>query len=112
MRAVSTAAGRARAGRRRIDPRRAAGRSSFYLLVTIFVVVSLFPFYWIVFTALKTQGEISAGTTSLLPGCITWGNFSTVLTHGTSVRSLLNTLLVAAAPPFLTLILPSLPPPA
>ncbi len=108
MSAVSTAARRARAGRRRIDPRRAAGRSSFYLLVTIFVVVSLFPFYWIVITALKTQGEISAGTTSLLPGRITWGNFSTVLTQGTFVRSLLNSVIVAVATTVLTVIVASL----
>ncbi len=72
----------AKAARRRMRTRKAAGWSGFYVMVTIFVVVSLFPFYWIVITALKTQPEISAGTTGLFPAHLTWHSFSTILSPG------------------------------
>jgi ABC-type glycerol-3-phosphate transport system permease component len=106
MSTVSIASSRARLARRRT--RKAAGWSGFYLMVAVFVIVSLFPFYWIVITALKTQPEIAAGTTSLLPGHITWSNFSTILTQHVFVRSLVNSVIIALATTILTVIVASL----
>jgi ABC-type glycerol-3-phosphate transport system permease component len=80
------------------------------VLIAIFVVGSLFPFYWIVITSLKTQGELANGTTSLLPGHISWGSYSADLT-GTSTtglnfgRSLLNSAIVALATTAITVVL-------
>ena len=106
MSTVSIASSRARLARRRT--RKAAGWSGFYLMLAIFVIVSLFPFYWIVITALKTQPEIAAGTSSLLPGHITWSNFSTILTQHVFVRSLVNSVIIALSTTILTLIVASL----
>jgi ABC-type glycerol-3-phosphate transport system permease component len=87
---------------------KAAGWSGFYLMVTVFVVVSLFPFYWIVVTALKTQPEISAGTTGLFPAHLTWQSFSTILSQAVFARSLLNSVIVALSTTILTVIIASL----
>jgi ABC-type glycerol-3-phosphate transport system permease component len=70
----------------------------------------LFPFYWIVVTSLKTQGALAQGTTSLLPGHITFGSYSADLTQ-TSVtglsfgRSLLNSAIVALSTTAVTVVL-------
>jgi ABC-type glycerol-3-phosphate transport system permease component len=88
--------------------RKVAGWSGFYVMVTIFVVVSLFPFYWIVITALKTQPEISAGITGLFPAHLTWHSFSMILSQGVFARSLLNSVIVALSTTILTVIIASL----
>ena len=88
--------------------RKVAGWSGFYVMVTIFVVVSLFPFFWIVITALKTQPEISAGTTGLFPAHLTWHSFSAILSQEVFARSLLNSVIVALSTTILTVIIASL----
>lgn len=108
MSAASTTATRYQAARRRATPGRVAGRSGFYLLVTAFVVASLFPFYWIVITSLKSNSEISQGTKSLLPGHITWSNYANDLTKQDFVRPLINSVIVAGSATILTIIIASL----
>src|SRR5215469_4747539 len=108
MAAVSTAITQGSAARRRLTRRKAAGWSGFYVMVAVFVVVSLFPFYWIVVTAPKTQPEINAGTTALFPAHITWSSFSTILHQGTFARSLLNSVIVCGCTTILTVIIASL----
>jgi ABC-type glycerol-3-phosphate transport system permease component len=108
MSTARTAIPRAQVAKHRMRRRKAAGWSGFYLVVAIFVVVSLFPFYWIVITALKTQPEISAGTAGLFPAHLTWSSFSTILTQATFARSLLNSVIVALSTTILTVIIASL----
>jgi len=89
--------------------RKAVARVGFYLMIAAFVVGSLFPFYWIVITSLKTQSELNAGTTSLLPGHITFGSFSADLTETSATglsfgRSLLNSAIVALSTTVITVI--------
>ena len=95
---------RARAGRQ-ITPGQAGRRLGFFLLLAIFVVASLFPFYWIVITSLKTPGEIAQGTTSLLPGHVTWGNYVSDFTQQNFVRPLVNSAIVCLAATALTVII-------
>ncbi len=68
MATATAAARRARPRHGRAVAGRAARRTGFYLLIAIFVIASLFPFYWMVITSLKTPAELNQGTTSLLPG--------------------------------------------
>jgi ABC-type glycerol-3-phosphate transport system permease component len=104
---MTTVAGaRARPGRAK--PGRVAGRAGFFLLIAVFVVASLFPFYWIVITSLKTQAEISKGTTSLLPSHVTWSNYVTDFTKEDFVRPLLNSVGVAAVTTLITIVLATL----
>ena len=108
MAAATSTIARKPVARRRLRPGKAAGWSGFYVLVTIFVVVSLFPFYWIVITALKSQPEIAAGTSSLLPAHVTWSNFHAILTQPVFTRALINSVIVALSTTILTVIIASL----
>jgi ABC-type glycerol-3-phosphate transport system permease component len=108
MSAASTTATRYQTARRRARPGRVAGRSGFFLLVSAFVVASLFPFYWIVITSLKTDSETSQGTKNLLPGHITWSNYANDLTKQDFVRPLINSVIVAGSTTILTIIIASL----
>jgi ABC-type glycerol-3-phosphate transport system permease component len=96
--------------RRRARAGKAASRSGFYILIALFVVGSLFPFYWIVITSLKTPSELANGTTSLLPGHVTWGSYSADLTQTSTTglsfgRSLLNSVIVALSTTAITVVL-------
>jgi len=108
--AAAAAAPRARRAGRRLTPGKALSRTGFYLLVALFVVASLFPFYWIVITSLKTQGELIGGTTSLLPGHISFGSYSADLTQTSTTglnfaRSLLNSAIIAVSTTAITVVL-------
>jgi ABC-type glycerol-3-phosphate transport system permease component len=107
---VGAARGRGRTARHRVPPGKVAGRIGFYILIAVFVVGSLFPFYWIVITSLKTPAELSAGTTSLLPGHVTFGSYSADLTQTSTTglnfgRSLLNSAIVALSTTAITVVL-------
>jgi len=90
---------------RRMTPGKAWRRAGFFLLLALFVVASLFPFYWIVVTSLKTPAEIAQGTTSLLPGHITWGNYVNDLTKQNFIRPLVNSAIVCLSATALTIII-------
>jgi ABC-type glycerol-3-phosphate transport system permease component len=92
----------------RVTPRKRAARAGFGLMMTLFVLVSMFPFYWIVITSLKTQAEVNQGTTSLLPGHITWSNYITDFTKEDFTRPLLNSAIVALSTTVLTVVIASL----
>jgi ABC-type glycerol-3-phosphate transport system permease component len=93
---------------RAASPWRLARRAGFFLLLAIFVIVSLFPFYWIVDTSLKTPQEISAGTTSLLPGHITFSNYIDDFTQNDFIRPLLNSVIVAGCTTIVTVVIGAL----
>ena len=94
--------------RRALRPGRVAGRTGFYALLAIFVLVSLFPFYWIVITSLKSQTQLQKGTSSILPGHITWGSYAHDFTQADFVRPLLNSAIVSLSATVLTVIIASL----
>jgi len=93
---------------RAITPGKLARRTGFFLMLAIFVLVSLFPFYWIVDTSLKTPQAIAAGTTSLLPGHVTFSNYIDDFTQQDFIRPLLNSVLVAGCTTIVTVVLAAL----
>ena len=84
---------------RAATPWQIARRTGFFALMAIFVIVSLFPFYWIV---------INAGTTSLLPGHITFSNYVDDFTQNDFIRPLLNSVLVCGCTMIVTVLLGAL----
>jgi trehalose/maltose transport system permease protein len=107
---TAAAAARGRPAGHHLTPARVLGRIGFYLLIAIFVVVSLFPFYWIVITSLKSQGDLNQGTTSLLPGHIDFGSYSFDIgqTSATGLnfgQALLNSAIVALCATAVTVVL-------
>jgi ABC-type glycerol-3-phosphate transport system permease component len=91
-----------------LTPGQLARRTGFFLLLAVFVIISLFPFYWIVDTSLKTPQAINAGTTSLLPGHITFSNYIDDFTQNDFIRPLLNSVLIAACTTIITVVLAAL----
>ena len=86
------------APRLRRPPGKIALRIAFALLIVIFVVGMLFPFYWIIITSLKSPAALNRGTRSVLPSAhLTLGAYRTdlLMTSVTGVnfgRALLNSV--------------------
>jgi trehalose/maltose transport system permease protein len=78
-------------------------QSAFYLLVAVIVVVAVFPFYYAVITSLKPGSSLF--DVSYWPKSVTFGNYEGVLSRGSFVRSLGNSLLVATVVVVLSLFL-------
>jgi multiple sugar transport system permease protein len=55
------------------------GRIISWSVMVLLLVVSLFPFYWLLRTAVSTNPELMKGSQSLLPPDFTWVNFKRVL---------------------------------
>jgi ABC-type glycerol-3-phosphate transport system permease component len=88
--------------------RKVGSKGSFYLLLAIFVLVSLFPFYWIVITSLKSNAQMTLGTTSVLPSHITFSNYVDDFTQQNFLRPLLNSAIVCLSTTVLTVIISSM----
>src|ERR1700735_853267 len=91
-----------------LTPGQLARRTGFFLLLAVFVIISLFPFYRIVDPSLKAPQAINAGTTSLLPGHITFSNYIDDFTQNDFIRPLLNSILIAACTTIITVVLAAL----
>ena len=87
---------------------RVARLAGFYLLIAAFVVASLFPFYWILATSLKSQAQLNQGTTGLWPGHLTLSSYRLVFSQGDFLRPLLNSLVVAVSTTVVTIVLAAL----
>jgi multiple sugar transport system permease protein len=96
----------------RTGRRASIGRIAAWVVMILIIVVTLFPFYWMLRTALSSNGALAAGSTSLLPAGFTLGGFARVfglqstkeaLAQGGSGASLdfwrylLNSVVVATA---------------
>jgi trehalose/maltose transport system permease protein len=108
---VTSAAAHVAPVSRRVSPGKVALRGGFYLLITLFVLASLFPFYWMVITSLKTSGDLNKGTTNLLPGAhLDFGSYSfditkTGITGINFGQAMLNSAIVALSATAVTVVL-------
>lgn len=64
---------------RRLQP----GRIGAWLILWFFILLTLFPFYWMLRTGLSNNKALAANSSSLLPADFTWGAFKRVLGLGT-----------------------------
>lgn len=78
-------------------------RTAFYLLVAAIVFVAVFPFYYAIVTSLKSGTELFRA--GLWPTTVRLANYRNVLTEGSFVRNLLNSLFVSGAVVALSLLL-------
>lgn len=60
--------------RRRIS----IGRVFAWIVMVILLVITIFPFYWMLRTALSTNGALAANASSLLPAEFSWNGFRRV----------------------------------
>jgi len=87
--------------------KRAIGRVFFYLLIGAIFVYLMFPFYWAIVSALKTQAELIQTPATLWPDNPVLANFRAVLSNDRFIRALLNSTLVAGSVTLLSLLVGS-----
>ncbi|MER8747749.1 carbohydrate ABC transporter permease [Mesorhizobium sp. M1050] len=78
-------------------------RTAFYLLVGAIVFVAVFPFYYAIVTSLKSGTDLFRA--DLWPTTVSLANYRNVLTEGSFVRNLINSLFVSGAVVALSLLL-------
>lgn len=81
------------------------GQILFYLLILVIFVYLMFPFYWALASALKTEAELIRTPATLFPQEITFANFTSVLQNDRFLRGLLNSLIVASVATVLSLLI-------
>jgi trehalose/maltose transport system permease protein len=84
--------------------RRTVGRVFFWLLIAVIFVYLIFPFYWALISALKTQSELIRTPATYLPMNPTLRNFEAVFNNRAFLRGLANSLLVAGSVTVLSLL--------
>lgn len=73
--------------RRKPHRRMSPGRVLAWVAMIGFLILTLFPFYWMLRTALSTTRSLPSGASSLLPVDFTWGAFERVLGLGTKAQA-------------------------
>ncbi|MDN4523878.1 carbohydrate ABC transporter permease [Fictibacillus fluitans] len=66
-----------------------------YVLLAVFTVVSIFPFYWMLIGATNHSSKMFADTPTLLPGSEFWTNFTNLNNSIGITRVLANSLIVS-----------------
>lgn len=105
--ATVTAARRASPRRRRVT----LGQMLFYLGVIIAILISLFPFYWILRTSLESNAQISAGvggTNGIVPSHFSFSAYISVFSKQNFLTPLVNSIIVALVNTVVTVIVASL----
>jgi ABC-type glycerol-3-phosphate transport system permease component len=83
----------------------------FYLAVAVVVLIALFPFYWILRTALESNGQAAAGVggaNGIIPGSLSGAAFRDVFTQAQFLTPLRNSLIVALSTTAVTVVVASL----
>ena len=75
------------------------------------VLISLFPFYWVLRTSLLSNQQVSAGVggaNGIIPSHLSGSAYKNVFTQGSFLRPLLNSVIVAAATTLVTIVVASM----
>jgi ABC-type glycerol-3-phosphate transport system permease component len=96
---------------KRLRSTKAVSRALFYLGVVIVIVVSLFPFFWILRTSLESDSQVSAGVggpNGIIPSHLSFSAYVEDFTQQHFLTPLLNSIIVALAATVVTVIVASL----
>lgn len=108
---VPVAVHRAAHRRRTARPGKVVRETLFYIAVVIVVLISLFPFYWVLRTSLLSNQQVSAGVggaNGIIPSHLSGVAYSNVFTQGSFLRPLVNSFVVALATTVVTVIVASM----
>jgi ABC-type glycerol-3-phosphate transport system permease component len=97
--------------RTRVPPGKVIRETLFYLAVVIVVLIALFPFYWILRTALESNSQVAAGvggSNGIIPGSLSGTAFRDVFTQAQFLTPLRNSLIVAMSTTAVTVVVSSL----
>jgi len=76
----------------------------FYLLIIVIAIYLIFPFYWALISALKTENELVQTPASFIPNHPTLINFRAVLSNPDFLRGMVNSLFIAVTTTLFSLI--------
>jgi ABC-type glycerol-3-phosphate transport system permease component len=79
-----------------IRARNWAGSAGFYLVILVILLFSLFPFYWVLITSLKSNTELTQAVHGLWPDHASLNSYNQLLVAGNFLLPLANSVLVAA----------------
>lgn len=65
-----------------------------YFLLVIFAIITVFPFYWMISSSLKSGFEVIQTPPTLLPENVMWSNYSTAFSMAPFGRYFINTIIV------------------
>jgi multiple sugar transport system permease protein len=71
------------------------GRILFYVFITIFVLMTLFPLLWIIKMSIISQSELSQSPPTILPQSLDFSAYGRVFDDASFVKGLLNTVVIA-----------------
>ncbi|MCL4416935.1 MAG: carbohydrate ABC transporter permease [Actinobacteria bacterium] len=78
-----------------------------YSLVAVIIIITIFPFYWLVTTSLKYGIDASASPPIMIPNRVTLENYINVFKTGIG-KNIMNSLIVALSTTFLAVLFGSL----
>lgn len=84
---------------------RLLGRIGFWLLVIVFIIYTVVPFYWAVNTSFKSNSEIVTTPITYLPGNFTVENYETAFRSSEFIGSIVNSFIVAGLGTILALVI-------
>jgi multiple sugar transport system permease protein len=93
---------------REVSAARAVGSVILHVFVVALAIAFLFPFFWMLSNAVRSNGEVLAVPPRLLPSEWQWNNFIDALSLLPFGRFFLNSVFVSAAITLITLIVSSL----
>ena len=99
------------APRRRRNTGKIIRETLFYLAVAIVVLISLFPFYWILRTSLLSNYQVSqgvGGANGVIPSHLSFSAWKNVFTQNGFLTPLRNSLIVALACTAVTVVVASM----
>ena len=67
-----------------------------YFLLVIFAIITVFPFYWMISSSLKSGFEVIQTPPTRLPEKVMWSNYSTAFSMAPFGRYFINTIIVTA----------------
>lgn len=87
--------------------RKTIGNIFFWLLIVVIFIYLMFPFYWAIVSALKTENELIRTPATYLPQNPTLRNFAAVFRNEDFLRGLWNSTIVAFATTAISLLVGS-----
>ena len=87
------------------DNKKLVGNIFFFVLIVVIAIYLMFPFYWALVSALKTEQELVRTPATFFPQNPTLINFRAVLSNTEFLRGILNSLIVAGVTTILSLLI-------
>lgn len=86
----------------------AASAIGMNILLVLLAAITLFPFVWMIFTSMKTKGDILANPSSLLPQQFVFDTYLNIWNEVPFARYFLNSLIFAGCVTLISLVLNSM----